>query len=174
MPRRKREEFARAIGVDPRFGSQLVQKLINVIMLCGKKNVARHIVYEAMDMLVKKANGDEKKALEIFKRAFEAVAPYVEVRSRRVGGSVYQIPKEVESRRRQALALRWLMQASKTRSDKTMGQRLGRELLDASEGRGGAVRKRSDVQRRGKNHHIRSPCSQLPDNRQLRRNPVIL
>ncbi len=147
MPRRKREEFARKIDADPRFKSQLLQKLINVVMRRGKKNTARRIVYEAMDVLVKKANSDEKKAIEIFNRAFDQIAPHVEVKSRRVGGSVYQIPKEVESRRRQALALRWLVQAAKARPDKTMGQRLGRELLDASEARGGAVKKRGDVQR---------------------------
>jgi len=147
MPRRKREKFAREVGVDPRFGSALIQKLINVVMRKGKKNTARSIVYEAMDLLVKKANGDEKKALEIFSRAFDAVVPHVEVRSRRVGGSVYQIPKEVNPKRRQALALRWLVQSSKARPGKTMGQRLGHELLDASDAKGGAVRKRSDVQR---------------------------
>ncbi len=147
MPRRKRKEFIRKVGVDPRFGSNRLQKFINVVMRCGKKNIARHIVYEAMDLLVKKANNDEKKALEIFNRAFDQVAPYVEVRSRRVGGSVYQIPREVNPKRKQALAMRWLVRAAKTRPNKTMGLRLGYELLDASEAKGDAVRKRSDVQR---------------------------
>jgi len=100
-----------------------------------------------MDILVKKTNGDEKKAMDLFHRAFEQVAPYIEVRSRRVGGSTYQIPREVSEKRRKALAFRWLVIAAKTRSDKTMGLRLGRELLDASEQRGGAVKKRADVQR---------------------------
>jgi len=147
MPRRRQVEFIREIGVDPRFGSTLVQKFINVVMERGKKNCARTIVYEAMDLLAKKTNGDDKKALELFHRAFEQVAPFIEVRSRRVGGSTYQIPREVSEKRRRALALRWLVSAAKTRSDKTMGLRLGRELLDATELKGGAVKKRTDVQR---------------------------
>jgi small subunit ribosomal protein S7 len=147
MPRRRSVEFIRDIGVDPRFGSGLIQKFINIVMERGKKNCARAIVYEAMDLLVKKTNGDEKKALELFHRAFEQVAPFIEVRSRRVGGSTYQIPREVSEKRRRALALRWLVSSAKTRSDKTMGIRLGRELLDAVELKGGAVKKRTDVQR---------------------------
>ena len=147
MPRRRKTEFVRDVGVDPKFGSALVQKLINVVMERGKKNIARTIVYDAMDILVKKVNGDEKKAIDLFHRAFEQVAPYIEVRSRRVGGSTYQIPREVSEKRRKALAFRWLVSSARTRSDKTMGLRLGRELLDASEQRGGAVKKRSDVQR---------------------------
>ena len=147
MPRRRRVEYIREVGVDPRFGSALIQKLINVVMRCGKKDVARSIVYEAMDLLIKKTNGDEKKAVEIFNRAFDQVAPFIEVRSRRVGGSTYQIPREVSEKRRKALAFRWLVSAAKDRSDKTMGLRLGRELLDAYELKGGAVKKRADVQR---------------------------
>lgn len=147
MPRRRRAEFIREVGIDPKFGSALVQKLINIVMKRGKKNCARTIVYEAMALLVKKANGDEKKALEIFHRAFDQVAPFIEVRSRRVGGSTYQIPREVSEKRRKALAFRWIIIAAKGRSDKTMGLRLGRELLDASELKGGAVKKRADVQR---------------------------
>ena len=147
MPRRRRVEFIREVGVDPRYGSALIQKLINVVMKCGKKDIARSIVYQAMDVLLKKVNGDEKKALELFNRAFEQVAPYIEVRSRRVGGSTYQIPREVSDKRRRALAFRWLVAAAKTRSDKTMGIRLGKEILDAYELKGGAVKKRADVQR---------------------------
>lgn len=147
MSRRKRKIAVRDIGVDPRFESSLIQKFINVVMRRGKKNIARHIVYEAMNLLLKKTNGDEKKALELFHRAFEQVAPHVEVRSRRVGGSVYQIPREVKPKRRQALGLRWIVKAAQVRPNKTMGLRLGSELLDASESKGGAVKKRSDVQR---------------------------
>jgi len=147
MPRRRQVEFVRDIGVDPKFGSMLLQKLINVVMQRGKKNCARTIVYDAMDVLVKKVNGDEKKAMELFHRAFENVAPFIEVRSRRVGGSTYQIPREVSEKRRRALAFRWLVGAARSRSDKTMGLRLGRELFDATELKGGAVKKRSDVQR---------------------------
>jgi small subunit ribosomal protein S7 len=147
MPRRRRAEYIRDIGVDPRFESGLVQKLINIVMKRGKKTCAQTIVYEAMDLLVKKVNGDEKKALDLFHRAFEQVAPFIEVRSRRVGGSTYQIPREVSEKRRKALAFRWIVSSAKARSDKTMGLRLGRELLDASELKGGAVKKRADVQR---------------------------
>ena len=147
MPRRRRVEFIRDVGTDPKYNSALIQKLINVVMRCGKKDIARTIVYQAMDLLVKKTNGDEKKALELFHRAFDQVAPFIEVRSRRVGGSTYQIPREVSEKRRKALAFRWLVAAAKTRSDKTMGLRLGRELLDACELKGGAVKKRADVQR---------------------------
>src|SRR5438477_10949447 len=126
MPRRKGEDFTRDIGVDPKFGSAVLQKLINVVMKCGKKNCARTIVYDATDVLVKKTNGDENKAIEFFNRAYEQIAPYIEVRSRRVGGSVYQIPREVNLKRRQSLALRWLVQSAASRPDKTVGLRPGR------------------------------------------------
>jgi small subunit ribosomal protein S7 len=147
MPRRNRNIPKRDIGTDPRFNSVLIQKFINVTMQRGKKNVAQSIIYAAMDYLVRKAGGDEKKGLELFIKAFEQVAPHVEVRSRRVGGSVYQIPVEVRPERKQALALRWLLKAAAARPGKDMGARLGPELLDAIEGRGGAVKKRSEVQR---------------------------
>lgn len=147
MSRRKRKIVVRNVGVDPRFESSLIQKLINVVMWRGKKNIARSIVYEAMDFLIKKTNGNQKKAIELFNRAFEQVAPHVEVRSRRIGGSVCQIPKEVRPRRREALGLRWIVQAAERRPNKTMGLRLGYELVDASDAKGGAVKKRSDVQR---------------------------
>jgi len=147
MPRRKKSEYTREIGVDPRFKSSLLQKLINTSMHDGKKSIAQGIVYDAMDVLVKKSGNDEAKALDFFNKAFDQIIPRVEVRPKRVGGSVYQIPTEVIPKRRQALALRWLLDAARSRGDKTMGQRLAFELLDAAEGRGGAVKKRSDVQR---------------------------
>jgi small subunit ribosomal protein S7 len=147
MPRNKKKEFVRDIGVDERFSSSLVQKLINVVMKCGKKTIAQRIVYDAMGVLAKKANGDNAKALEVLERAFEQVVPHVEVRSRRVGGGVYQVPTEVNPKRKLALAIRWIVDAARERSDKIMGLRLGHELLDASEGRGGAVKKRGEVQR---------------------------
>ncbi|MEX0672304.1 MAG: 30S ribosomal protein S7 [Candidatus Babeliales bacterium] len=145
MPRRKSVNFIREIGVDPRYSSELVQKLINVVMWRGKKNAARHIVYEAFEVLEKKVGGDKNKAVDLFLDAFENVIPKIEVRPRRVGGSVYQIPVAVEDRRARALGLRWLVGAAKVRNEKTMGQRLGRELLEAVENRGGAVKKRTDV-----------------------------
>jgi small subunit ribosomal protein S7 len=147
MPRRKNKEFGRNVGVDDRFNSGLVQKLINVIMKRGKKSIATRIVYDAMDIMSKKIGGDDRKVLEAFEKAFEQVVPHVEVRSRRVGGGVYQVPVEVNQKRKQSLALRWIVTAAKERSDKVMGLRLAHELLDALEGRGGALKKRTEVQR---------------------------
>lgn len=147
MPRRKKSILKRDIGVDPRYGSQMVQKLINVIMERGKKNIARDIVYDAIDILIKKAQGDKNKALDLFYKGFEQIIPLVEVRPRRVGGSVYQIPMEVPQDRGRALAMRWLIDSASVRSDKTMGIRLAYELLEAVEGRGGAVKKKLDVHR---------------------------
>ncbi len=145
MPRHKKIEFVRNVGVDPRYNSEILQKLINVIMERGKKNIARGIVYEAMDVLLKKSNGDKDKALKLFYKAFDQVVPAIEVRPRRVGGSVYQIPMEVRPNRSRALALRWIISSASDRNDKTMGRRLAHELLDASEGRGNAVKKKLDM-----------------------------
>lgn len=147
MPRRKSVNFKRDVGVDLKYGSELLQKFINVVMVQGKKNVARAIVYDALDILIKKNDGDKEKGLKVFYRAFENIVPTVEVRPRRVGGSVYQIPTEVRPDRARALGMRWLIAASKSRSDKTMGQRLAQELLEAYEGRGAAVKKKADVHR---------------------------
>ena len=145
MPRRKSVNFVRDIGPDGRYQSQTIHKLINVIMLGGKKNVARTIVYDALDLLTKKAGGDKEKGLGLFNKALDQITPAVEVRARRVGGSVYQIPMEVPYNRGRALAMRWLIGAAKSRPDKTMGIRLAHELLDAIEGRGTAVKKRMDI-----------------------------
>lgn len=144
MPRRKTVIKKRDIGVDPLYQSELVQRLINVVMERGKKNVARKIVYEALAQLAKKF-GEGPKALDAFQKAYDQVVPLVEVRSRRVGGSVYQIPTEVSNVRGRSLALRWLIAGAASRTDKTMGLRLGHELLDACEGRGAAMKKRLDV-----------------------------
>ncbi len=116
MPRRKKEgvSFKRDVGVDTRYGSPVIQKLINVVMWRGKKNAARTIVYDAIDVLIKKSNGDKNKALELFFRALDQLVPHVEVRPRRVGGSVYQIPMEVNPDRARALAMRWLIGAAKS------------------------------------------------------------
>lgn len=147
MPRRKRKIAKHDIGIDTRYGSALIQKFINVLMERGKKSVARSVVYGAMDELVKKHKGDQVKALEFFNKAFLQIVPAVQVKPRRVGGSVYQIPTQVAPDRGRALALKWLIQSAAARSDKTMSLRLAYELLDASEGRGGAVKKKSDVHR---------------------------
>lgn len=147
MPRRKSVSFKRDVGVDLKYGSELLQKFINVVMKQGKKNIARTIVYDALDILIKKNNGDKEQGVKVFYRAFENVVPTVEVKPRRVGGSVYQIPAEVRPERARALGMRWLISAAKSRSDKTMGERLAQELLEAYEGRGTAVKKKADVHR---------------------------
>jgi small subunit ribosomal protein S7 len=144
MPRKKKELVKRVIGVDPLYQSELVQRFINVVMWRGKKNVARKIVYEALEMLEQKY-GTREKALSVFHKAFNNIMPIIEVRSRRVGGSVYQIPREVGEARGRSLALRWLIEAASERSDKSMGLRIGSEVLDAIEERGGAFKKKLDV-----------------------------
>ncbi|NBV40270.1 30S ribosomal protein S7 [bacterium] len=144
MPRRKRVLKRKDVGIDPIYNSELVQRFINKVMWRGKKNVASKIVYDALEMLEKKA-GSKEKGYELFLKAYNEVVPLVEVRSRRVGGSVYQIPREVGKIRGRSLALRWLIEGASSRNDKTMGIRLGYEMLDASEGRGGAVKKKLDV-----------------------------
>lgn len=145
MARRKSVNFIREIEPDVRYGSQDVQKLINIVMWRGKKNAARTIVYDALDILTKKNSGDQNKALTMFNRALEQITPVIEVRPRRVGGSVYQIPTEVTSHRGRSLAYRWLISAAATRGDKTMGERLAHELIEAYEGRGNAMKKKLDV-----------------------------
>lgn len=145
MARRKREITRKEIGVDPIYQSELIQKFINVVMERGKKNAARRIMYDAVGILVKKMNGDTEKAVDFFNKAFWQVVPAVEVRSRRVGGGVYQIPREVSRNRGYALAMRWLIDGAQSRSGKTMGIRLANELLDAAEGRGTAIKKKLDV-----------------------------
>lgn len=147
MPRRKRELSKRVIVPDFRYDSELIERFINVIMECGKKSTARGIVYDAMDIVAGKVGGDKAKTLEMFMKAYNNIVPAVEVRPRRVGGSVYQIPTEVRADRARALALRWLKTAAQERSGKNMGTRLAHELLDAVEGRGAAVKKKSDVHR---------------------------
>lgn len=147
MPRRKSVRAQRDIGVDERFKSFLVQKLINTIMERGKKDTARRIVYDAFDVLKAKNNGDDIKGYALFEKALSQIKPYVEVKARRVGGGVYQIPTEVRPERALALALRWLIEAAASRSDKTMGERLAHELLDAIQGQGGALKKKTDVHR---------------------------
>ena len=144
MPRRKKVIKRRDVGLDPVYQSETIQKLINIVMWRGKKNAASKIVYDALALLEKKS-GSKEGALDVFHKSYEQVMPLVEVRSRRVGGSNYQIPREVNPARARSLAIRWIIQAAKARSDKTMGLLLGAELLEAAEGRGGAVKKKLDV-----------------------------
>ncbi len=143
MPRR-REVPKREILPDPKFGSQDVSKFINVIMDSGKKSVAEGIVYGAFEVIAGKSSKDP---LEVFASAIANVKPVVEVKSRRVGGANYQVPVEVRPSRRMALSMRWLREAARKRSEKTMAQRLAGELLEASEGRGAAMKKRDEVHR---------------------------
>ena len=144
MPRKKKNIVRRDVGVDPVYQSELLQRFINIVMWRGKKNVARRIVYEALDLLEQKF-GNKEKALSAFHKSYTNIVPLIEVRSRRVGGSVYQIPREVSEIRGRSLAIRWLIEAAAARSDKTMGLRLGQEILDAHEERGGAFKKKLDV-----------------------------
>lgn len=143
MPRR-REVPKREILPDPKFSSSDVTKFINVIMLDGKKAVAERIVYGAFAQIEGKGG---KNAIEVFTQALNNVRPMVEVKSRRVGGANYQVPVEVRPVRRMALAMRWLREAAKKRGEKSMTQRLAGELLEAAEGRGGAMKKREEVHR---------------------------
>jgi small subunit ribosomal protein S7 len=143
MSRRHRAE-KREIIPDAKYGDVVVAKFMNTIMYEGKKSVAEQIVYGALDGIESKVKGDP---LTVFKQALENVAPAVEVRSRRVGGATYQVPVEVRVDRRQALAIRWIISAARERNDKTMIDRLSSELLDASNNRGAAVKKREDTHR---------------------------
>jgi small subunit ribosomal protein S7 len=143
MPR-KGEVKRRDILPDPKYHDRTVAKFINSMMSDGKKSVAEGIFYDALDLVTERAKDD---ALGIFKRALEQVKPMVEVRSRRVGGATYQVPVEVRPQRRNALAMRWLVQNARTRPEKSMMEKLAGEVLDAANGRGGAVKKKEDTHR---------------------------
>ena len=143
MSRRHRAE-KREVLPDPKFGNMVVSKFMNSIMYAGKKSVAEGIVYGALDMIEGKT---KQNPVTIFEQALENVMPTIEVRSRRVGGATYQVPVEVRSVRRQALGIRWIITAARERNEKTMTERLSSELLDASNSRGNAVKKREDTHR---------------------------
>jgi len=143
MPRR-RVAAKREILPDPKFGSQTLAKFVNIVMEDGKKAVAERILYGALDTVLEKRGGDPMDTLE---QALENVRPVVEVKSRRVGGATYQVPVEVRPVRRNALAMRWLIDASRKRSEKSMAARLAGELLDAAEQRGSAVKKKEETHR---------------------------
>jgi small subunit ribosomal protein S7 len=143
MPRR-REVPKREILPDPKYGNVDVAKFSNVIMLAGKKAVAERIIYGAFDTIKTKGG---KEPLEVFQAALSNVRPLVEVKSRRVGGANYQVPVEVRPIRRMALAMRWLREAAVKRSEKSMALRLAGELMDAAEGRGGAMKRRDEIHR---------------------------
>ena len=141
MSRRHSAE-KRLINPDPKFGDLIVSKFMNNLMVQGKKSVAEGIVYGALESIQTKSKGDP---LQMFHTALDNVAPSIEVRSRRVGGATYQVPVEVRMERRQALAIRWIITAARNRNEKTMVERLSGELLDASNNRGTAVKKREDT-----------------------------
>ncbi len=143
MPRR-REVAKRVILPDPKYHDRLVAKFMNAIMYDGKKSVAESIVYGAFDIIASRS-GEEP--LDVFKKAIENVRPILEVKSRRVGGSTYQVPVEVRADRRNALAIRWVMTYARGRGEKTMQERLAGELLDASNNRGASVKKKEDTHR---------------------------
>ena len=143
MPRR-RDVPKRIILPDPKFGSEKLAKFINMVMVSGKKAVAERIMYDALDRISEKLGGDPMDVLE---KAMDNVSPMVEVKSRRVGGATYQVPIEVRSVRRQALAMRWIIDAARKRGEKSMQLKLAGELMDAAEQRGSAVKKREDTHR---------------------------
>ena len=143
MPR-KGAPPRRTLTADPVHDSPLVTALVNKVMLNGKRSVAESIVYGAFDMIRQRTGADP---LQVFKRALDNVRPTLEVKSRRVGGATYQVPVEVRSERRQALAIRWLISAARARNERTMVERLSGELLDAANNRGNAVKKREDTHR---------------------------
>ncbi|PLY15504.1 MAG: 30S ribosomal protein S7 [Sedimenticola sp.] len=141
---RRRVAAKREILPDPKFGSQLLTKFINMVMVDGKKSVAESIMYGALDKMSERSGGEP---MEVLEKALENVRPMVEVKSRRVGGATYQVPVEVRQARRNTLAMRWLIDAARKRSEKSMAMRLAGELSDAADSRGSAVKKREDTHR---------------------------
>jgi small subunit ribosomal protein S7 len=144
MPRR-REVPKRIVLPDPKFGSIQIAKFVNMIMKSGKKSTAESIIYKALDRITEKST--EGEAVDVMGKALENVKPMVEVKSRRVGGATYQVPVEVRPDRRNALAMRWIIEAARKRGEKSMQLKLAGELMDASENRGSAVKKREDTHR---------------------------
>ncbi|KAF1709444.1 30S ribosomal protein S7 [Pseudoxanthomonas kalamensis DSM 18571] len=140
---RKGSAPQRTVLPDPKHGSQVIARFINMVMLSGKKSVAESIVYGAMDVIGEKNDN----ALELVEKALDNVSPTVEVKSRRVGGATYQVPVEVRASRRTALAMRWVIESARKRGENSMPRKLAAELLDASENRGGAIKKREETHR---------------------------
>jgi len=132
---------------DPKFGNAMLAKFINMVMKSGKKSVAEKIVYGAIDRMSERVGKDQTRAIELLGQALDNIKPAVEVKSRRVGGATYQVPVEVRATRRETLAMRWAIDAARARSEKSMAMRLAHELMDASENRGAAVKKREDTHR---------------------------
>jgi small subunit ribosomal protein S7 len=143
MPRRAAAGI-RPIEADPVYGSRLVQQIINKVMVAGKKSLSEQIVYDALDILSRRSN---KEPVESLEQSVAALTPNLEVRSRRVGGATYQVPVEVPARRARTLAVRWLVEFSRARREKTMAERLAGELLDAQSEQGGAYKRKEDIYR---------------------------
>ena len=146
MSRRHSAE-KREVNPDPKFSDLVLTKFMNAVMEDGKKSVAERIVYGALNRIAERTGNDEQRALETLGQALENIKPAVEVKSRRVGGATYQVPVEVRATRRETLAMRWAIEAARSRSEKTMALRLAHELMDAAENRGAAVKKREDTHR---------------------------
>ena len=144
---RRAQAPVRHILPDPKFNSDMLAKFMNVVMKSGKKSAAEHIIYGAIDRISEKTGKQGGDAIALLSQALENVKPVVEVKSRRVGGATYQVPVEVRSTRRQTQAMRWVIEAARARSEKSMSFRLAHELLEAAENRGAAVRKREDTHR---------------------------
>ena len=144
---RRAQAPVRHILPDPKFNNLMLAKFMNVVMKSGKKAAAEHIIYGAIDRITEKTGKQADDAMALLAQALENVKPAVEVKSRRVGGSTYQVPVEVRPTRRQTLAMRWVIEAARARSEKSMAFRLAHELLEASENRGAAVRKREETHR---------------------------
>jgi small subunit ribosomal protein S7 len=144
---RRAQAPVRVILPDPKYSNLMLAKFMNVIMKSGKKSAAERIIYGALDRIAEKTGKKGPEAIEVLSAALDNVKPVVEVKSRRVGGATYQVPVEVRSTRRQTLAMRWMIEAARARSEKSMAFRLAHELMDAAESRGSAVRKREDTHR---------------------------
>jgi small subunit ribosomal protein S7 len=144
---RRNQAPRRRILPDPKYGNQMLAKFVNMVMHSGKKSVAEKIVYGAIDRISERTGNDSDRALEVLSQALENIKPAVEVKSRRVGGATYQVPTEVRATRRETLAMRWVIEAARKRSEKSMAHRLANELLDAADNRGSAVKKREDTHR---------------------------
>jgi small subunit ribosomal protein S7 len=144
---RRSQAPKRIILPDPKYGSELLAKFMNMIMNDGKKSVAERIIYGALDRINEKGIAEGSQSLEVLEQALENVKPVVEVKSRRVGGATYQVPIEVRPARRQTLAMRWVIEAARKRSEKSMAHRLAHELMEAADNRGTAVKKKEDTHR---------------------------
>ena len=144
---RRAQAPKRTILPDPRFNNEMLAKFMNMIMISGKKSAAEHIIYGAIDTIADRKKIPAEEAVSVLETALENVKPAVEVKSRRVGGATYQVPIEVRPVRRQTLAMRWVIDAARKRSEKSMSMRLANELIEASENRGTAVKKREDTHR---------------------------